>query len=171
MCASWQVNDSHHRRRYTGKREADHGSQEAALSAAPWPLTGPPVSAAVLGVPGPSGRLAGHFAFKLGCSCSTEWCWFLLYGKATQVCGGVTQSCLPHCDLIDCARPVPPGASLMAQVVKNEPATWTWVLSLGWEDLLEEELATCSSVLARIVPWMEEPAGPRSMGAWRVRHH
>ena len=121
--------------------------------------------------PGPSGRLAGHFAFKLGCSCSTEWCWFLLYGKATQVCGGVTQSCLPHCDLIDCARPVPPGASLMAQVVKNEPATWTWVLSLGWEDLLEEELATCSSVLARIVPWMEEPAGPRSMGAWRVRHH
>ena len=34
-------------------------------------------------------------------------------------------------------------ASLVAQLVKNLPAMWeTWVRSLGWEDLLEEEMAT-----------------------------
>ena len=40
-------------------------------------------------------------------------------------------------------------ASLVAQLVKNLPATWeTWVLSLGWEDPLEKEKATLSSILA-----------------------
>ena len=40
-------------------------------------------------------------------------------------------------------------ASLVAQVVKNPPATWeTWVGSLGREDPLEEETATHSSILA-----------------------
>ena len=40
-------------------------------------------------------------------------------------------------------------ASLVAQVVKNLPAMWeTWVQSLGWEDPLEEGMATHSSVLA-----------------------
>ena len=34
-------------------------------------------------------------------------------------------------------------------MIKNEPAMWeTWVQSLGWEDPLEKEMATCSSVLA-----------------------
>ena len=33
----------------------------------------------------------------------------------------------------------------------------TWVLALGWEDSLEEEMATLSSILARIIPWSEEP--------------
>ena len=38
---------------------------------------------------------------------------------------------------------------LMAQVVKNLPAMWeTWVQSLGWEDPLEEGMATYSSILA-----------------------
>ena len=37
----------------------------------------------------------------------------------------------------------------MAQVVKNPPAMWeTWVRSLGWEDPLEEGMATHSSILA-----------------------
>ena len=37
----------------------------------------------------------------------------------------------------------------MAQIVKNLPAIWkTWVLSLGWEDPLEDGMATHSSVLA-----------------------
>ena len=40
-------------------------------------------------------------------------------------------------------------AFLVAQLVKNLPATWeTWVLSLGWEDPLEKEKATLSSILA-----------------------
>ena len=37
----------------------------------------------------------------------------------------------------------------MAQLVKNSPAMWeTWVQSLGWEDSLEKEKATHSSILA-----------------------
>ena len=41
------------------------------------------------------------------------------------------------------------GASLVAQMVKNLPAMQeTWVQSLGWEDSLEEEMATHSSILA-----------------------
>ena len=44
------------------------------------------------------------------------------------------------------------------------------VRSLGWEDPLQEELATHSSILARRIPWTEEPGGPQSMGWQRVRH-
>ena len=51
-------------------------------------------------------------------------------------------------------------ASLVAQVVKNPPAMWeTWVQSLGWEDPLEEGMATHSSVLGWRIPWPEEPGG------------
>ena len=40
-------------------------------------------------------------------------------------------------------------ASLVAQTVKNLPAMWkTWVQSLGWEDPLEEDMATHSSIPA-----------------------
>ena len=35
----------------------------------------------------------------------------------------------------------------------------TWVLSLGWEDASEEEMATHSSILAWKIPWTEEPGG------------
>jgi len=46
----------------------------------------------------------------------------------------------------------------VAQLVKNPPAMWeTWVRSLGWEDLLEEGMATHSSILAWRIPWREEP--------------
>ena len=41
----------------------------------------------------------------------------------------------------------------------------TRVPSLGWEDPLEEGLATHSSVLAWRIPWTEEPGGLRSMGS------
>ena len=45
-------------------------------------------------------------------------------------------------------------ASLVAQLVTNPPAMWeTWVQSLGWEDPLEKETATHSSVLAWRIPW------------------
>ena len=44
-------------------------------------------------------------------------------------------------------------ASLVAQMVKNLPAVWeTWVRSLGWEDPLEEDMATYSSILAWRIP-------------------
>ena len=44
------------------------------------------------------------------------------------------------------------------------------VQSLGWEDPLEKEMATHSSILAWRIPWTEEPAGLQSMGSQRVRH-
>jgi len=45
-------------------------------------------------------------------------------------------------------------ASLVAQLVKNLPAMQkTWVQSLGWEDPLEKEKATHSSILAWRIPW------------------
>ena len=40
----------------------------------------------------------------------------------------------------------------------------TQVQSLGGEDLLEKEMATCSSILAWKIPWTEEPGGLQSMG-------
>ena len=46
----------------------------------------------------------------------------------------------------------------------------TWVWSLGQEDPLEEEMATCSSILAWKIPWTEEHGGLQSMGSQRVRH-
>ena len=42
--------------------------------------------------------------------------------------------------------------------------------SLGWEDSLEKEMATHSSILAGRIPWAEEPGGPQSLGLQRVRH-
>ena len=46
----------------------------------------------------------------------------------------------------------------VAQMIKNPPTIWkTWVLPLGWEDPLEEGIATHSSILAWRIPWIEEP--------------
>ena len=45
------------------------------------------------------------------------------------------------------------------------------VQSLGWEDLLEKEMATYSSILAWKIPWTEEPGGLQSMGSLGVRHN
>ena len=42
----------------------------------------------------------------------------------------------------------------MAQLVKNPPVMWeSWVRSLGWEDPMEERMATYSSILAWRIPW------------------
>ena len=61
--------------------------------------------------------------------------------------------------------------SLVAQMVKNLPAVWkSWFQSLGWEDPLEEGMATHSSILAYRILWTEEPGGPQSMGSRRVGH-
>ena len=45
----------------------------------------------------------------------------------------------------------------------------TQVQSLGWEDLLEKEMATLSSILAWKIPWTEEPGRLLSTGSQRVR--
>ena len=46
----------------------------------------------------------------------------------------------------------------------------TQVQSQGWEDLLEKEMATHSSILAWKIPWTEEPGRLQSMGSQRVGH-
>ena len=63
------------------------------------------------------------------------------------------------------------GTSLVAQRIKHLPAMQdTQVQSLGWEDPLEKEMATYSSILAWRIPWTEEPGGLQSTGSQRVRH-
>ena len=59
----------------------------------------------------------------------------------------------------------------MAQRLKLLPAMQeTWVRSLGWEDPLEKEMGTHSSILAWRIPWTEELGGLQSMGSQRVGH-
>ena len=56
-------------------------------------------------------------------------------------------------------------------MVKNAPEMQeTWVRSLGWEDLLEKEMVTHSSIFAWRIPWTEEPGRLQSMGKQRVRY-
>ena len=57
-------------------------------------------------------------------------------------------------------------ASLVARLVKNPPAMReTWARSLGWEDLLEKEMANHSSILVWRISWSVQ-----SMGSQRIRH-
>ena len=62
---------------------------------------------------------------------------------------------------------IPPKGSLVAQLVKNLPAMReTWVQCLGWEDPLEKEKATHSSMLAWRIPRTVQ-----AMGLQKVRHN
>ena len=81
-------------------------------------------------------------------------------------------------DSLPCEPPRKNGETLsksqVALVVKN-PATnagdsrdMGQVGSLGWEDPLEKEMATHSSILAWEIPWTEKPGGLQSMGSERV---
>ena len=57
-------------------------------------------------------------------------------------------------------------------MVKRPPAMQeTQVRSLGWEELLEKEMATHSSILAWKIPLMEETGRLQSMGSQRVGHN
>ena len=59
----------------------------------------------------------------------------------------------------------------MTPTVKSLPAMQeTQVQFLGWEDPLEKDMATHSSILAWEIPWTEEPGGIQSMGSQRVGH-
>ena len=51
------------------------------------------------------------------------------------------------------------------------PMRETRVQSLGWEDPLEKEMVTHSSILAWRIPWREEPGGLQSMGSQIVGHN
>ena len=63
------------------------------------------------------------------------------------------------------------GTSLVAQMVKHlSTMRETWVQSLGWEDLLEKEMAIHSSTIAWKIPWTEEPGRLQPMGSQRVGH-
>ena len=59
-------------------------------------------------------------------------------------------------------------------MVENQPANAGDVrdsgLNLGWENPLEEGMATHSSILAWRIPWTEEPGGLQSVGLQRVRY-
>ena len=62
-------------------------------------------------------------------------------------------------------------ASLVAQTVKSSACNaGDPVRFLGWEDPLEKETTTHSSILAWRIPWTEEPCSLQSMGSQRVRH-
>ena len=59
----------------------------------------------------------------------------------------------------------------VAQRLKHLPPMWeSWVQSLGWEDPLEKEMATYSSILAWRIPWTEKLGRLQSTGSQRVRH-
>ena len=61
--------------------------------------------------------------------------------------------------------------SLVVQRLKRlPPMRETWVLSLGREDPLEEEMATHSNILAWRIPWTGEPGRLPSMGSHGVGH-
>ena len=63
-------------------------------------------------------------------------------------------------------------ASPVALVAKNLPEMQDiWIRSLGWEDPLEEGIATHFSILAWRIPWAEEPGRLQSIGSQRARHN
>ena len=62
-------------------------------------------------------------------------------------------------------------ASLVPQTMKRLPTMQeTWVQSLVWEDLLETDMATHSSILAWKIPWTEEPGRLTVHGVQRIGH-
>ena len=78
------------------------------------------------------------------------------------------QSLGPRCEILFAS----PGASLVAQMVKNLLAMQeSWVRFLGREDLLEKGMATHSSILVWEIPWIQEPGRLQSMGLQRVSHN
>ena len=93
-------------------------------------------------------------------------CWLLLFmfDFEVSVTYGRAFADVSHKGQLKCKKGFP-GRS----VVGNPPAKQkTWVRSLGWEDPLEEEMATHSGILAGNIPWTEEPGGLQPTGSQRV---
>ena len=57
----------------------------------------------------------------------------------------------------------PSGPAVKNSLASQEPQE-TRILSLGWEDPLEESMTTHFSIFAWRIPWTEQPRGPQSMG-------
>ena len=73
-------------------------------------------------------------------------------------------------DFLNCLVPT----SQVTQGIKKKkhlPVQEIWVLSRGWKDPLEKEMATHSSILAWEIPWTKEPGRLQSMGSQRVGHN
>ena len=68
---------------------------------------------------------------------------------------------------VELSHPIFPGGSVIKNLPANPGATEALIQPLGWEDLLEEEIATHSSILAWRIPQTEEPGGL----AYTVRHN
>ena len=64
-----------------------------------------------------------------------------------------------------------PGGSVVKNLPVNAGDARDHVLSLGWEDPQEEEMAIHSSILAWRIPWTEESGGLQSIGSQKVRHN
>ena len=63
-----------------------------------------------------------------------------------------------------------PGGLVLKKLPAMQKMQETWVRLLGWDDPLEEGMATHSSILAWRIPGTEEPGGLRSMGPQGVGH-
>ena len=63
-----------------------------------------------------------------------------------------------------------PGGSVVKKLSAMQEPQETGVQSLGWEDPLEEDMATLSSILDWKIPWTEKPGRLQSMGSQGVRH-
>ena len=75
----------------------------------------------------------------------------MYYSHTTCILSAIQNTCRENSSLINFT--IPKLAFLVAQLVKSLPTTWeTWVQSLGWEDPLEKEMATQSSLLAWRIP-------------------
>ena len=68
-------------------------------------------------------------------------------------------------------RLVPPGFPVAQRLKRLPPMRETRVQSLGWEDPMEKEMVTHSSILIWRIPWMEKPGRLQSTGSQRVRHN
>ena len=105
------------------------------------------------------------------CCSSFMWvCIKIFFGKDFYFRCWNIEACLNT--FVNYMCPTTIGASLIAQLVKNPPATketLVWFLGPG-EEPLEEEMATHSSILAWNSPWTEDPGGLQSMESQRVRH-
>ena len=78
---------------------------------------------------------------------------------------------IPLADTLSSSIPLSCSLNILGRRLKHLPAMWeTRVRPLGWEDPLEKEMATHSSILAWKIPWTEEPGGLYSMGWQRVGH-
>ena len=88
------------------------------------------------------------------------WLWGeCLFGEAWQISDWILGWYL-------CFQGFPGGLVVKNLPAMQEPRVW----SLAWEDTLEKEMATYSSILACVIPWIEDPGRLQSTGHKRVRY-